>query len=111
MSRVQPATSIEPAVASVTTAMTAPALDATTVDWSRRPVPHDGGPTQVRIMLEVESFKVETADNNERLVCVFNISLQWEDPRIIAAELDLTDVSQIPKDIWRPPTMFADGFA
>ena len=59
------------------------------------------------VMLVVESFKVDISDNKEFVVCVFNVVLQWADPRIRRAGLPM---EHPPMGIWRPPSIFADGF-
>ena len=84
-------------------------LDPATVKWSDRPVPADGGVTRVSVELNVQDFKVDT-HNGEFLQATFWVVLEWEDPRILAAGIDTSDPSAMPKDIWRPADCFPTGF-
>uniref|UniRef100_A0A7S3ZTL6 Neurotransmitter-gated ion-channel ligand-binding domain-containing protein n=1 Tax=Pelagomonas calceolata TaxID=35677 RepID=A0A7S3ZTL6_9STRA len=85
-------------------------LDPATVNWSDRPVPADGGVTRVSVELNVQEFKVDT-HNGEFLQATFWVVLEWEDPRLLAAGIDTSDPSAMPKDIWRPAACFPTNFA
>ena len=85
-------------------------LDPATVNWSDRPVPADGGVTRVSVELNVQDFKVDT-HNGEFLQATFWVVLEWEDPRLLAAGIDTSDPSAMPKDIWRPAACFPTNFA
>ena len=84
-------------------------LDPATVKWSDRPVPEDGGVTHVSVELIVQDFKVDT-HNGEFLQATFDIVLEWTDPRILAAGIDTSDQSAVPKDIWRPAACFPTNY-
>ena len=84
-------------------------LDPATVKWSDRPVPADGGVTHVSVEINVQDFKVDT-HNGEFLQATFWVVLEWEDPRILAAGIDTSDPSAMPKDIWRPADCFPTNF-
>ena len=84
-------------------------LDPATVNWSDRPVPADGGVTRVSVELNVQEFKVDT-HNGEFLQATFWVVLEWEDPRLLAAGIDTSDPSAMPKDIWRPADCFPTNF-
>ena len=85
-------------------------LDPATVKWSDRPVPEDGGVTHVSVELIVEEgFKVDT-HNGEFFQATFAIVLEWTDPRILAAGIDTSDQSAVPKDIWRPAACFPANY-
>ena len=85
-------------------------LDPATVNWSDRPVPAGGGVTRVSVELNVQEFKVDT-HNGEFLQATFWVVLEWEDPRLLAAGIDTSDPSAMPKDIWRPAACFPTNFA
>jgi len=85
-------------------------LDPATVKWADRPVPADGGVTRVSVELNVTEFKVDT-HNGEFLQAAFYIILEWFDPRLLAAGIDCSDPSAMPKDIWRPAAMFEQNMA
>ena len=85
-------------------------LDPATVNWSDRPVPADGGVTRVSVELNVQEFKVDT-HNGEFLQATFWVVLEWADPRLLAAGIDTSDPSAMPKDIWRPAACFPTNFA
>ena len=85
-------------------------LDPATVKWSDRPVPEDGGVTHVSVEIIVEEgFKVDT-HNGEFFQATFAIVLEWTDPRILAAGIDTSDQSAVPKDIWRPAACFPTNY-
>jgi hypothetical protein len=84
-------------------------VDPATVKWSDRPVPEDGGVTRVSVELIVQDFKVDT-HNGEFLQATFDIVLEWTDPRILAAGIDTSDQSAVPKDIWRPAACFPTNY-
>ena len=84
-------------------------LDPATVNWSDRPVPAGGGVTRVSVELNVQEFKVDT-HNGEFLQATFWVVLEWEDPRLLAAGIDTSDPSAMPKDIWRPADCFPTNF-
>ena len=84
-------------------------LDPATVKWSDRPVPAGGGVTHVSVEINVQDFKVDT-HNGEFLQATFWVILEWEDPRILAAGIDTSDPSAMPKDIWRPADCFPTNF-
>ena len=59
---------------------------------------------------ERPEFKVDT-HNGEFLQATFWVVLEWEDPRLLAAGIDTSDPSAMPKDIWRPAACFPTNFA
>ena len=84
-------------------------LDPATVKWADRPVPADGGVTLVSIELNVMEFKVDT-QHGEFLQATFHVIFEWFDPRLLAAGIDCSDPSAMPKDLWRPATMFEQNY-
>eukprot|EP00937_MAST-01D_sp_MAST-1D-sp2_P004304 g4304.t1 len=85
--------------------------DPNAIDWSARPVPKGGGPTDIMLDLTVFDFRVANTDGAEILQVKFAMVFYWFDPRVVEAGLDVVDQATVPADIWKPLICFNSGFS
>ena len=85
--------------------------DPNRIDWSARPVPKSGGPTDIMLELTVLDFRVSNTDGAEFLQVKFAMVFFWFDPRVVEAGLDVVDQTTVPSAIWKPLICFNTNFS